>query len=424
MEVYNIITLIVVLAAIFAYINFRFIKLPSTIGIMLLSLLASLIIIILGTVSPAFFLETSNAIGLIDFQTVLLHIMLSFLLFAGAIHIDSKKLKSERLSVITFSTIGVIISTFVVGSLLYFVTSLFGLSVDYLYCLLFGALISPTDPIAVIGILKKANIPSSLEIKISGESLFNDGIGVVLFISFYEIAQIGYANISIWNIIWLFIREAGGGVLFGWLLGYIGFVALRSIDNYVVEVMITLAIVMGGYAFAEVIHVSGPLAMVMAGLITGNKSMNVVASNLSSDYIGKFWEMIDEVMNAVLFLLIGFEMLLVPFNLTLLSLGCITILIVLFARLISVWLPITLLKYKNSFAKNTIPILTWGALRGGISVALALSVPKYMYGQMFVSITYIVVLFSIIVQGLTIGKFAKRLVEKNPGTVNSSSKEA
>ncbi len=423
MEVYNIITLIVVLAAIFAYINFRFIKLPSTIGIMLISLLASLIVIILGIISPGFFLKTTKAISLIDFQTVLLHIMLSFLLFAGAIHIDSKKLKSERLSIITFSTIGVIISTFVVGSLLYLVTSLFGLSVDFLYCLLFGTLISPTDPIAVIGILKKANIPSSLEIKISGESLFNDGVGVVLFISFYEIAQIGYANISVWNIVWLFIREAGGGVLFGWLLGYIGFIALRSIDNYVVEVMITLAIVMGGYAFAEIIHVSGPLAMVMAGLITGNKSMNIVASNISSDYIGKFWEMIDEVMNAILFLLIGFEMLLIPFNLTLLVLGCITILIVLFARLISVWLPITLLKYKNSFAKNTIPILTWGALRGGISVALALSVPKYMYGQMFVSITYIVVLFSIVVQGLTIGKFAKKMVEKNPETVESPVQE-
>lgn len=422
MEVYNIITLIVVLAAIFAYINFRFIKLPSTIGIMLISLVASLIIIVSGTISPSFFLKTSNAVGLIDFQTVLLHIMLSFLLFAGAIHIDSKKLKSERLSITTFSTIGVLLSTFVVGSLLYFVISLFGLSVDYLYCLLFGALISPTDPIAVIGILKKANIPPSLEIKISGESLFNDGVGVALFISFYEIAQIGYANISVWNIIWLFIREAAGGVLFGWLLGYLGYLALRSINNYVVEVMITLAIVMGGYALAEVIHVSGPLAMVMAGLITGNKSMSVAASDTSSDYFGKFWEMIDEVMNAILFLLIGFEMLLIPFNLTLLFLGCITILIVLFARLVSVWLPITLLKYKKSFAKNTIPILTWGALRGGISVALALSVPKYMYGQMFVSITYIVVLFSIIVQGLTIGKFAKKMVEKNPETVANTGK--
>ncbi len=414
MEVYNIITLIVVLAAIFAYLNYRFIRLPSTIGIMLISLLASLIVIILGIISPSFFLQTTEAIKLIDFQTVLLHVMLSFLLFAGAIHIDSKKLKSERISIITFSTIGVIISTFVVGSLLYLVTSLFGLSVDYLYCLLFGTLISPTDPIAVVGILKKAKIPASLETKISGESLFNDGVGVVLFISFYEIAQIGYANISVWNIIWLFIREAGGGLLFGWLLGYIGYLALKSIDNYVVEVMITLAIVMGGYGLAEIMHVSGPLAMVMAGLFTGNRSMHVVASNVSTDYIGKFWEMIDEMMNAILFLLIGFEMLIIPFNITLFFLGCITVIIVLFGRLVSVWLPITLLKYKNSFAKNTIPILTWSALRGGISVALALSIPKYMYGQMFVSITYIVVLFSIVVQGLTIGKFAKKLAENNP----------
>lgn len=424
MEIYNIITLIVVLAAIFAYINFRFIKLPSTIGIMLISLLASLIVIILGIISPVFFLKTTKAVGLIDFQAVLLHIMLSFLLFAGAIHIDIKKLRSERLSIITFSTIGVIISTFVIGSLLYWVTSLVGLSVDYLYCLLFGSLISPTDPIAVVGILKKANIPPSLEIKISGESLFNDGVGVVLFISIYQIATIGYDNISTWNIIWLFIREAGGGILFGWLLGYIGFLALRSIDNYVVEVMITLAIVMGGYGFAEIIHISGPLAMVMAGLITGNKSMNNVASNISSDYIGKFWEMVDEVMNAILFLLIGFEMLIIPFNSTLLFLGCISILIVLFGRLISVWLPITLLRYKNSFSKNTIPILTWGALRGGISVALALSVPKYMYGEMIVSITYIVVLFSIVVQGLSIGKFTKRLVERNPEAAEPGLKKA
>jgi CPA1 family monovalent cation:H+ antiporter len=296
---------------------------------------------------------------------------------------------------------------------LFLTTSLFGLSVNYLYCLLFGALISPTDPIAVIGILKKAKIPQSLETKISGESLFNDGVGVVLFITFFEVEQMGFQNTYIWKIIWLFVREAGGGLLFGWLLGYIGYLGLRSIDNYVVEVMITLSIVMGGYWCAEIIHVSGPLSMVMAGLITGNKSMDVVANEVARDYIGKFWEMIDEVMNAILFLLIGFEMLIIPFNFTLLALGCITIVIVLFGRLISVSLPIRILKYKNSFAKNTIPILTWGALRGGISVALALAVPKYMYGDMFVSITYIVVLFSIIIQGLTIGKFAKKLAEND-----------
>jgi CPA1 family monovalent cation:H+ antiporter len=325
--------------------------------------------------------------------------------------VDSKKLQAELIPIITFASISVIISTFIIGGLLYFTTVLFGLSVNFLYCLLFGALISPTDPIAVVGILRKAKIPESLETKISGESLLNDGVGVVLFITFYQIAQIGVENISVWKIIWLFLREAGGGLLFGWLLGYIGYLALRSIDNYVVEVMVTLAIVMGGYSLAEIIHVSGPLSMVVAGIITGNKSMDVVASDVTRDYIGKFWELIDEVMNAVLFLLIGFEMLIIPFNLTLLFLGCIAIVIVLFARLVSVSLPIRFLKYKNSFSKNTIPILTWGALRGGISVALALAVPKYMYGDMFVSITYIVVLFSIVIQGLTIGKFAKKLEE-------------
>ena len=413
MEIYNIITLIVVLAAIFGYINHRFIKLPRTIGIMLISLIASLAVVGVGAIFPEFFFKTTHAISLIDFQTIVLRIMLSFLLFAAAIQIDSKKLTAERTSIITFATIGVIISTFVIGTLLYGVISLFGLSVNYIYCLLFGALISPTDPIAVIGILKKAKIPASLETKISGESLFNDGIGVVLFVTFYGIAQMGVENISVWKIIWIFIREAGGGILCGWLLGYIGYIALRSVDNYAVEVMITLAIVMGGYWFAEILHVSGPLTMVLAGLITGNKSMDVVASDVTRDYIGKFWEMIDEVMNAILFLLIGFEMLIIPFNFTLLWLGCITILIVLFGRLVSVALPIRILRYKNSFPNNTIPILTWGALRGGISVALALAIPKYMYGEMFVSITYIVVLFSIIVQGLTIGKFAKKLAEND-----------
>ncbi|HEY8660306.1 MAG TPA: sodium:proton antiporter [Hanamia sp.] len=413
MEIYNIITLIIVLTAIFGYINFRFIKLPGTIGIMLISLIASLVVIGIGTIFPIFFAKTIESIKTIDFNIIVLKIMLSFLLFAAAIHIDVKKLKSERMAIITFSTIGVLISTLVVAALLFLTTNLFGLSVNFLYCLLFGALISPTDPIAVIGILKKAKIPSSLETKISGESLFNDGVGVVLFITFYEIAKIGLDNTSLWDVIWLFIKEAGGGILLGWLLGYLGYWALKSIDNYVVEVMITIAIVMGGYSIADKLDVSGPLAMVIAGIITGNKSMDLGVSDVTRDYLNKFWEMMDEVMNAILFLLIGFEMLIVAFNFTLLWLGCITILIVLFARYISVKLPIMVLKKQKPFEKNAIPILTWGALRGGISVALALSVPKYMYGEMFVTITYIVVLFSIIVQGLTIGKFAKKLAAKN-----------
>ncbi len=414
MEIYNIITLIIVLAAIFGYVNFRFIKLPGTIGIMLISLVASLVVIGVSLIEPTFFAETTEVLSSIDFHTALMKVMLSFLLFAGAFHIDAKKLKSERTSIITFATIGVVISTFIVGTLIYGAFQLFGLSIDYIYCLLFGALISPTDPIAAIGILKKAKIPETLETKISGESLFNDGVGVVIFATLIEIAQVGLSNTSGWDIVWLFIEEAGGGLIFGVALGYLGYLALRSIDNYIVETMVTLAIVMGGYFLADKLHVSGPLAMVMAGLITGNKSMEQGVSDTTRDYIGKFWEMIDEVMNAILFLLIGFEMLIIPFNMTLLWLGCIAIIVVLLARYLAVVIPIMFLKYKkNPFEKNAIPILTWGGLRGGISVALALSVPKYMYGEVFVSITYIVVLFSILVQGLTIGKFAKRLAAKD-----------
>lgn len=409
MDVYNIITILMVLAAAFGYINHRFIRMPGSIGIMLLSLLASLLIIGLGNIIPDFFIQTNEVIKTVDFQSVVLKIMLSFLLFAAAVQIDSKKLRTEIKPILLFSTISVLISTLVVGVLFYFVTKWVGLSVNILYCLLFGALISPTDPMAVLGILKKAKISPSLETKISGESLLNDGAGVVLFITFYEIAQIGIENVSVWDITWLFMREAGGGLLLGWLLGYLGFWLIKTIDNYVVEIMITLAIVMGGYLLAEKLMVSGPLTMVIAGLITGNKSLNLVTSENSKDYIRKFWELIDALMNAILFLLIGLEMLIIPFNTTLLFLGFVAIAIVLLARNLSVRFPIWVLKKKRPFENNTIPILTWGALRGGISVALALSVPKYMYGEMFLSVTYIVVLFSIIVQGLSIGRLANRL---------------
>lgn len=412
MEVYNIITILVVLAAIFGYINHRYIKLPGSIGIMLLSIVASLLILALGNVFPEVFLKIAEGVKTIDFQSIVLRIMLSFLLFAAAIQADINTLRKERTAIVTFATVGVLISTLTIGSLLYLVTSYLGLSVDLLYCLLFGALISPTDPIAVSGILSKINIAPALGTRISGESLFNDAMGVVLFITFYELAQIGIENFTVLDIIWLLTKEIAGGLLLGALLGYIGFWALRSIDNYVVEVMITLALVMGGYLLAETLGVSGPLSMVIAGLITGNKVMSEVMSDITRDYLGKFWEMIDAVMNAVLFLLIGLAMLVVPFNGTLLFIGCMAVLIVLFGRLTSVSLPILILRNKKTFDKTAIPILTWGALRGGISVALALAVPKYMYGEMFVSITYIVVLFSIVVQGLTIGPFAKRITKK------------
>lgn len=409
MEVYNLITIIIVLTALFGYINHRFIKLPATIGIMIISIVTSLLIVGIGYFNPAFFKTTTDLITKIDFQTALMKIMLSFLLFAGSIHINVNRLKRESGTIITFSTIGVLISTIIVGSLLFIVSKWFGMSIDFIYCLLFGALISPTDPIAVLGILKQSKIPDSLEMKISGESLFNDGVAVVVFVAIYEVINTGIENVSGLQIGWLFLKEAGGGMLFGALLGYIGFWLLRSIDNYIIEVLITVAIVMGGYMLADYLHISGPLAMVVAGIITGNKTSKEGMSDETRDYISKFWEMIDELLNAILFLLIGFEMLIVPFNLTVFWLGCVSIVIVLLARFISVAIPITFLSYKKTFEKNAIPILTWGGLRGGISVALALSLPKSTYGDEFTSITYIIVIFSIIVQGLTIGKFAKKL---------------
>lgn len=424
MTIYNIITVLIVLAALFGYINHRFIKLPGNIGIMLISLFASLLVLLIGQIFPAFFTRVTQALDAIDFQSAVLQIMLSFLLFAAAVQSDAKKLRKERAAIVTFATIGVVISTFLVATLLYFTLHLFGLYVNYLYCLIFGALISPTDPIAVVGILKKAGIRPSLEAKISGESLFNDGVGVVLFITFYEIAQIGWANINGWNILWTFLSETGGGIVLGYLLGYLGYYVFKTSKNYIVEVFCTLAIVMGGYLLAEIIGVSGPLAMVISGIITGNKSMEEMASPNSRDYIGKFWEMIDQLMNAVLFLLVGFEMLIIPFNGTLLALGFISVFIVLMSRYISVKLPMMVLNTKNTFESDVIPILTWGGLRGAISVALALAVPHYMYGDMFVSITYIIVLFSIVAQGLTIGRFAKRLQNSPQGSTEPEIKSA
>ena len=382
---------------------------PATIGIMLISLLVSLAVIIVGLMHPSIFSAITRIISTFDFNTVLMKVMLGFLLFAGASHVNIQMLKKESAAIIMFSTIGVLISTFIVAALMYVVVSWFGFSIDFINCLLFGSLVSPTDPIAVLGILRKANISPTMEMKITGESLFNDGIAVVFFITIYEIMQTGIEHTSALQIGWLFLKEAGGGLLYGLLLGYAGFWLMRSIDNYIIEVMITLAIVMGGYSLAGYLHISGPLAMVSAGIITGNKSLERGVSKLTKDYINKFWEMIDEVMNAILFLLIGFEMLIIPFTLNVFWLGCVAIFIVLLARFVSVAVPIAFLRYRKTFEKNAIAILTWGGLRGGISVALALSLPLSPTRQVFVAVTYIIVLFSIIVQGLTIGKFARKM---------------
>jgi CPA1 family monovalent cation:H+ antiporter len=409
MSLYTIITIIVSLAALFAYINHRFIRLPSTIGIMILSLASSLTLVLIGRWIPHLFSSIIEMVRHLDFYDLLINMMLSFLLFAGAIHINAERLKKERVPVMALATIGTIISTCLVGGMIYLLFRAFDTPIDIIYCLLFGALISPTDPIAVLGILKTSKIPQSLEMKISGESLFNDGVGVVIFLTLLEIAKLGFDNVSGADIGMLFLKEAGGGLVYGAALGYVGFLLLRSVDNYQVEVLITLAVVMGGYSLANAMHISGPLAMVVAGIITGNKGRELGMSDITRDYLGKFWELVDEILNAVLFLLIGLEMLVVEMDSTIVIMGLIAIFIVLLSRWLSVAFPVLFLERVIPFERHAIAMLTWGGLRGGISVALALSLPADMFRDEFVSMTYIVVVFSIIVQGLSIGRLAKKI---------------
>jgi CPA1 family monovalent cation:H+ antiporter len=409
MNINEILTTTIVLAAVFAYINHRFIKWPPTIGIMVLSLSSSMLLVVFGSSHSLLSTKAVQLASSIDFRDVLMNFMLNFLLFAGAIHIDASKLKKQRWPIIILSTLGILISTILVGVAVYYLFQLFQRPIPLIYCLLFGSLISPTDPIAVLAILKDAKIPSSLEVKISGESLFNDGVAVVIFITIAEVARSGIEDISVISVGKLFLREAVGGLLFGAVLGYAGYYALRSVDDYKVEVMVTLAIVMGGYLIAGHMHVSGPLAMVVAGIITGNKVSEEILSDISRDYLEKFWELIDEILNAVLFLMIGLEMLIIKINVTIMIIGTISILIVLIARWLSVFFPILLLRSKNHFEKHVVAILTWGGLRGGLSVALALSLSPDMHRDEFVLITYMIVVFSILVQGLSIGALAKRL---------------
>ena len=408
-NIYEIITFLVVLTATFSYINVRFIKLPTTIGIMLISLVCSLLIIWLGKYFPSVSSHITSLINSVDFETILMRAMLSFLLFAGAIHIDIQKLRKEIVPIITYSTIGVLISTAFIGTAMYFIFRIFNMEVTFIYCLLFGALISPTDPIAVLGILKQARIPPSLEIKISGESLFNDGVGVVVFISLLDIALMGGENHGVVQTGLLFLKEAGGGIAWGLMLGYGGYYLLKSIDHYQAEVLITIAVVMGGYLLASHLHVSGPLAMVVAGIIIGNKGEREAMSETTKDYLNKFWELIDEMLNALLFLLIGFEMIILSFDSRVILIGLMAIVVSLTGRYISVFIPTLFMSFKKTFERHMCPILTWGGLRGGISVALALSLPRGEFRSILVSITYIVVVFSILVQGLTIGKLAKKL---------------
>jgi CPA1 family monovalent cation:H+ antiporter len=404
---YQILSTLILLAAAFAYVNYKFLKWPQTIGIMVISLLVSMCVVFFGNHIPALQVIGKSVAG-IDFNTLLMKIMLGFLLFAGGFHIDASCLKQQGLSVVILATVGTVLSTIIVGGLAYYILGLFGFPVPFIHCLLFGAIISPTDPIAVLGILKDAKIPYSLELKISGESLFNDGVAIVIFLTLLELAESGGRSLSVGGISLLFLKEAGGGLLYGALLGWFGYLILKTMDDYKVEVMVTLAIVMGGYSFAEYLHVSGPLAMVVTGIITGNQGKNNAMSDKTKDYVSKFWELVDEVLNAILFLLVGLQMLVVKIDRAIFLIGVIMIGVVLLARWASVLLPVTILRKWVTFERHAILILTWGGLRGGISVALALSLPAAFHRDQFVSVTYIIVIFSILVQGLTIGRLARR----------------
>jgi CPA1 family monovalent cation:H+ antiporter len=411
MSLFVIITILIVLSALFGYINVRFLKMPNTIGLMVITILFTLAVLAISLFDETLLEKEKELISQIDFETVLLDIMLSFLLFAGALHTNFQQLKIQRKPIFTFATLGTITSTFLVGVFTFYLLKLVGIPVDFIYCLLFGALISPTDPIAVLGILKQAGAPKKLETKIVGESLFNDGVGVVIFLTIYQIAK-GGAHVSIVHVAEMFLVEVGGGIVLGLLLGWITYRLLKSIDDYDTEVIITIAAVMGGTVLAQYLHLSAPLAMVTTGLMVGNDTVRKSAmSEVTEQYVDKFWELVDVLLNTILFVMIGMEILVLTFNGKYILAGILAIPMLLFARYLSLMLPIKFFAKKLDFIPNTNLIMTWGGLRGGISIALALSLTVEMHRDLFLVMTYIIVVFSIIGQGLTVGKLIKKLTE-------------
>ena len=403
MDYFTIATILIILSALFGYINERFLKMPLTIGLMIITIIFTSMVVLIGQFNDTLLIREKALITQIDFKAVLLDVMLSFLLFAGALHTNFAQLKVQRWPVFVFATVGVLVSTCLVGVSMYYVLGAINFKIDLIYCLLFGALISPTDPIAVLGILKKAGAPKKLETKIVGESLFNDGVGVVVFLTIFSIAESPTGIIEPIKILELFGVEVIGGISLGLVLGWITYKLMKSIDDYEVEVIITLAAVMGGTLLAQQFHLSAPLAMVTSGLIVGNETVRSNAmSKITETYVDKFWELIDVFLNTILFVLIGMEMLILTFKIGYIIAGLIAIPVVLICRYLSLWMPIKFFAKRLQFVPKSNLIMTWGGLRGGISIALALSLTDAMERELFLVITYIIVLFSIIVQGLTV----------------------
>ena len=407
MSVFEIGAFLIGLSAVFGYVNHKYLRLPHTIGLVLIALFASLSIIVIELIFPSIHISSlaTDVLHQIDFHETVMRGMLSFLLFAGAMHVDFSVFKSRAHAIGLMATIGILISTFIIGWVTWVLLNFFDIEMPFIWALVFGALISPTDPVAVLGLFKTVNVPETLEAKMAGESLLNDGVGIVVFTVVVAIA-VGQSThggeIGVIDVAELFALEAVGGAILGLIAGYAGYRAMYYIDEHNLEVLITLAVVMVTYAVALRLRMSGPLAMVVAGLFIGNKGLSLAVSDNTRDYLKKFWSLLDEILNSVLFLLIGLEVLVIAKQIDHVGVALLIIPVTLAARWISVFIPITILSRWKTFTKGAIPILTWGGLRGGIAVALALSLPDNEYKATIMTITYAVVLFSIIVQGLTI----------------------
>ena len=416
MELYYAFSVIIVLAALFSYVNVRYVKLPMTIGIMVIAMMVSVGVRLFGgEIFSGLAHRLESLLQGFDFTEILMGAMLNFLLFAGALHININDLKSHRLPIFTYATVSVVLSAFFISALLYYIAPFIGIKIPYVYCLLFGTLISPTDPIVVLGVLKQANVPKRIENKITGESLFNDGVAVVMFAVVLKLATDHTFEPSFNAITKLFLLEAGGGIFLGVLLGWIASEMMKKADDYHVSVLVTLAVVMGGFLITKASHVSSPLAMVIAGLFVGNVGKKASSAE-NKDYLEKFWAIIDEIMNAILFLFIGFEMLLID-NLTeQFLLGGVAILVCLLGRALAIYIPAkTILRKVATYSRGSLITMVWGGIRGGVSIALVLSIPADKGGlkETLLQITYIVVLFSILVQGLTVGKVATRALYRD-----------
>jgi len=412
MSFLDILAVVLAVAGLFAYINYKYVKLPTTIGVMLIGLVCSLGLILIAQKWPQLDDSVRLFVGSIDFNETLMHGMLSYLLFAGALHVNIKDLKKQKKLVALMATVGIMVSTFLIGGASFYIFKLLGIEIPFVWCLVFGALISPTDPVAVLGILKTAGAPKSLETKITGESLFNDGVGVVVYIALVGIAismtgghhEGGHHDISAFGIAKTFFVEVGGGVIIGLILGFIAHFLLKNVDDYKVEALITLALVTAGYRIAMNMHMSGPLAMVVAGLMVGNHSREKAMSEKTKGHLDTFWELIDEILNIVLFMLIGLEIFMLEFSGAALIAGLILIPVGLIVRFIAVSLPVEILKKWKDYTPGVRSILTWGGIRGGISVALALALPEGDARDVILLVTYVMVIFSIAVQGLSLKK--------------------